>query len=912
MRILTHILFVITFIVAAIDCYAEYREVKIRPTSGDVFEVDPNSTVSLIFQITNSGNIDTEFMTEFELPDKWRLLTPNFPFSLPENGSDIRINSVMIPRSAQAGQYELMVRVQARGYPEISDYYPVMVTVLPVRDLDIHVLETAQFIIAGDSYQQTYSITNHSNMKDSILIKVQPVNGFEISLNKKECCLEPGESDEVIVNIQSDPELTQMTKHGLRVTAISATLDSVRASELTLVDVIPRTTGKHDRFERYPLMIKATPFYQKNNNNSNSGIQFDLYGSGALDDSGHHHIKFHVRAPDQYLPSSFTRREKYAFSYTHPIFEIHAGDQNFSLSSLTEKHMFGRGYSMKLKLDTWTFGGNFHQAIWTNRQDKRQSAFISYQKNSVHQWKVNLHHRENKNQKGNVYSTEYLLNPSEKLKANIELALGENRTKSKWLNASEARISGQFRKFFYHTRWIHADSDFPGHYYNTDSYTTALSWSLGKWLILSSNLLHEKQNVDFDTAYYSAPFSQNIRSGVKIRLPYRINISMNALNRTREDQMPEPKFHYRETGGRFGVQYTGNKLFLESSWETGDTKNFLHNQNHVLSKITFSSTLKLDPSRMIHGFIFYDNNQRSTGEDKQQIIWGFDINWHFSPITSFKFDYQNSHLPEESYRDRNIFELQLRHQFSLMHQIAIHGRCMQMRFSDKNDMGFKVDYTYNLGIPLRRKKGISAVTGRIIDLQQNQPLRDIILRMNGMTAVSNNDGSFEFPALTPGDYILSIDREGLQSKHIATIQLPREVKIIENEDQEFSIEMTLASALSGEVVLEQVNDSNSETQYIIGEGDEDIQTRFSDVLVELKKDHEVVRRISDQNGDFKFPKLRPGKWKAKIHAYSLPKYHHLRQDTMTVILDPDSSKNIEIKVYQKKRKIRFMQDGGSL
>ncbi len=51
---------------------------------------------------------------------------------------------------------------------------------------------------------------------------------------------------------------------------------------------------------------------------------------------------------------------------------------------------------------------------------------------------------------------------------------------------------------------------------------------------------------------------------------------------------------------------------------------------------------------------------------------------------------------------------------------------------------------------------------------------------------------------------------------------------------------------------------------------------FKGVLVELARDDEVIRMMSDEEGKFIFMNVRPGMWKFRAYDYNLPAYHYIQ------------------------------------
>jgi hypothetical protein len=79
------------------------------------------------------------------------------------------------------------------------------------------------------------------------------------------------------------------------------------------------------------------------------------------------------------------------------------------------------------------------------------------------------------------------------------------------------------------------------------------------------------------------------------------------------------------------------------------------------------------------------------------------------------------------------------------------------------------------------------------------------------------------------------------------------------------------------------------------------------ILIELKKDNEVHRRVTDNDGSFVFDGLRPGKWFFTVYEYNLPEMHRLEQPAPEFDLNPGDDKQVLVKVLPIRRQIQFVQ-----
>ncbi|MEJ2628550.1 MAG: hypothetical protein P8078_08345, partial [bacterium] len=84
---------------------ANSNEIEVRPTAEELIETEPKSVVTAAFRVTNISSSEQQFIADLELPEGWKIITREFPFSLSENQTEIKIVSFHIPSFALAGKY---------------------------------------------------------------------------------------------------------------------------------------------------------------------------------------------------------------------------------------------------------------------------------------------------------------------------------------------------------------------------------------------------------------------------------------------------------------------------------------------------------------------------------------------------------------------------------------------------------------------------------------------------------------------------------------------------------------------------------------------------------------------------------------------------------------------------------------
>jgi hypothetical protein len=103
-------------------------------------------------------------------------------------------------------------------------------------------------------------------------------------------------------------------------------------------------------------------------------------------------------------------------------------------------------------------------------------------------------------------------------------------------------------------------------------------------------------------------------------------------------------------------------------------------------------------------------------------------------------------------------------------------------------------YSVPFDLPLYRRADVGAVQGRVYDAESGAGLRNIVLNLDGLTAVIDGRGEFEFPAVRAGNYQLSMDRGNVGVDKVPAGKLPLDVVVAAGDSQR--VEVALANSVS--------------------------------------------------------------------------------------------------------------------
>lgn len=161
--------------------------------------------------------------------------------------------------------------------------------------------------------------------------------------------------------------------------------------------------------------------------------------------------------------------------------------------------------------------------------------------------------------------------------------------------------------------------------------------------------------------------------------------------------------------------------------------------------------------------------------------------------------------------------------------------------------------------------------------------------------------------------------------------MPLTVEVVGGESTEVDLGVVRAAQLSGKVLVMPANgngngnngnggngngngaNGNGNGAVVIGEPGNNKGRReptgLANVLVELANGQEILRRITDQKGEFLFDSIRPGSWHLKVYDHNLPAYHYLETPEQDLTLEPGARAEITVRILPKVRQIKFIDEG---
>jgi len=894
-------------------------EISVRPGEDDHFEVQPGQTITLVFHITNNTSSPLDLIGIVSLPEDWKLVTSEYPFSLEGGERDIRIISLYVPNDAASGIYNVVYRVKGRANPSITDYYTVTVRVASLMKLEITSLDIPEYVFAGSSYTITYLVTNKSNIDAKINFAAKINKNYPCEVVPSSLMLTAGQSARVRATVKTDSSIE--VNFSQRVKFIASFASDIEAKTVIIrnVEIVPTRIRKKSGYHLFPVKVGISHGMQRNYRES-SGTQVSVSGEGIIKDGTDKYLKFRLKGPDAYGRSIFFEHEEYFALFKTSKFSIHVGDKSFTLSPLLEHFRYGRGIESGIKIGRFTLGGYAFKTRWLKPNETQKALYANYTPLKGAEIDVNLLNKEGRSRHGTLVSLRTRLTRFAGTNVEAEIASGERKT------AYQVHLIGRMPSLFYSLNLIVADKDFPGYYTDTRFFTAALTYNLRKDLKLLANYRQEHQNFEIDTTAYSAPFSKYGKIGIAYRPGNKIQIFGDMVFKSRKDRMPIPMFDYKEISGRIGGWYQIGPVSMSGSIETGQTFNKLLDSLLVMYRYMWSIYFTPGNNFSARSYLYLNINNRYSMAQERRVTFGLNLRYKVAGRTSLILNYQNNYSREEYFRNRDLFEASLKHTMSNGHVFSARARYSLVRNTlDMRETALLFSYIVPISVPLGKKHNLGVVKGKVYNAEDGRPFGGVIVRMGDVVTVTNKKGVFSFPPIIPGEYFLSIDKSNLGIEAIGVQKMPMKISVLGGEEKEVILGITKAATLSGRIVLftttpdsavkyeRKLLRSIDATKLEAGVGSKLYPSGgVSGIIVEIKRDNEAKRWFSDRKGYFYFDNLRPGKWELKVIDTNIPKNFKVEKNYFKIDLKPLDKKEISIRVIPRKRKIKILQQGGVL
>ena len=919
--------------VSPLTAQGKGRGVEVLAVSPKVIETAPGQIVSATFSVRSTTDQSEEFIEALTLPADWQAVIPPTSFVLDPQQTIVRLVAFLVPGNAASGSFQVTYSVRSRRDYGIQDSGTIALTVLPVTGLDLMLEGKPDAVIAGDTYQITFRAVNRSNTPLTVTLRASSSQKNPVKLDVESIHLAARGTRVVTATVSTSAKLKRRASDFISIRGTATDGKATISPGLSVsVDLVPVSGERADIYHRIPSQVRIASV----GGSGKSAVQGELSGHGALDEAGMRTVDFLFRGPNIEDTSFYGLRDEYRMSYLTSDLDLRLGDQVFGLSPLTDYYRYGRGAGFDLRRKEIKSGAYYVEDRWESPDRREMGIYVGNESKNGLGVTVNLLTKTQEGPSGfhdDLLSLQGVAKPFPG--ANMELELGtcsSDRSEAADGQAYRLRLDGRTEDVYYSLGTIHASPDYFGYYNDADYSDLSLTFPISERLRGNAAGQRWRRNLDRDDSQENAPFERFYQVGLDYDLSASTRLSLDRLYFRRADQLDPASFNYEEHATRLGVSRSFATSSLLLYWDIGRQRDLLAGDSRSVSRYAVYYHLRAGANGYISLYtLFGDNGDRDSRLLGRDNTIGGSAYWKPSDRLSLSVTYAtNRFRMDEDSDNRQLYA-------TVVYRAADERIwSLRLRNSDRtvaSETSLQLSYTIPFGIPVARKKNLGGMYGRVYDAENPEKpgIPRVIVTANGATAVTDEKGRFTFPTLTAGPCRVSIERNSIGLDRLTAARLPMVVEVAEGRTADVEIGVLRSARLRGKLSLLEFQTENSDKPgrtaiFVSAPGRSDgvispdvkpVEVGgLGDVLLEFTRQdtpqtagtgQEVLRLVTDRDGEFSLGDLRPGLWNVKVYDYNLPAFHYLEQPEFSIELEPGGEVSLPVSVLPRLRQIQMIE-----
>lgn len=828
----------------------------------------------------------------------------------PVNAHDKTVYIAPIRVSAEAAQGVYSVILQGTDRQDGTHFTKTSkVIIAGTRKLSLTALDSPEFIRAGETIRASFLLKNNGNVTENLILESRnAVVDHDFSLK-----LSPAESTVINIYKVTKADLTQNEFQNLNLSVYSKDNPKENQTAYVSIKILSVQPTEDDIYHRLPVSASLSFIGMKNMGVYHDGFQGEVYGKGTLDKENKNQIEFHAVSANPVEFNSFTQYEEYFINYKRDQFFVHLGDKTYSASYLTEFARYGRGAEVRYDFKKVSLGGFYnHPRFFRDIKDEfnMYSTFKIKKESEItagYLYKIPRHEEMNF---GNIRldSEAHLPYTAGKFKIskNITVSGEAAYSKTEKMNGTAymAQAQANFERFDGNVMYMRATPEFAGYFTNTNTVNGNLQYRISKKISVFANYIQDAKNFQRDTLFLAAPYRRFLQYGIQYKyLPSGFVMLYNGFQKY-QDRLEPKQFDYYEKYFKISINQNIGMFQLNLDGQFGNTNNYLSgfkgNSSFYTANVAFERF-----KTSFNVYASYAISSRYQLQNERQIYYGARIFSRFSDKMSLSVFYQNNYMPEEYFRDRNLFELLFHRELFPGNELDVSGRYSLQRGELGNkDFIFSLRYTLRLNVPVQKTAEYTSLSGNIRNLGVKK-IDGIRLMMGSYLSVTDKEGNYIFKNIIPGEYFLEVDRSTTEINDITNVSLPASVHLTDKENI-FNFGLTTASTIKGSIELIE-NDSKDPYSFAQFQPKTEKNKRQS-IIIESSNGEQTYRKIAFIGESFDFTYLRPGEWKVKLYRNGLDKHYKIVVDTFQYVLKPGETQHIAVHIVKQQSEVKYQQE----
>ncbi|ASK30898.1 hypothetical protein CEY12_12580 [Chryseobacterium sp. T16E-39] len=871
----------------------------------------PGTATSISFSLENTTSQKKIYDIWIETSNQYIIpILKKNEFSIEPSQTALYIVPLRIATETPHGKYTVTLRANEKNTGE-QIVKKLDIDVVGVRKLTLTSINSPEYVKAGETITSTFLLKNSGNVTEKLILESKnAVVDHDATL-----FLPPGETKIINVTKNTNPDLGKNEYQNLNLSVYSTDNPKENQTAYSSTKIISTKPSEDDIYQRLPVSASLAFIGMKNRGEYHDGFQGELYGKGTLDKENKGTLEFHAVTSNPVQFNSFTQYEEYFINYRRDNYFVHLGDKTYSSSYLTEYARYGRGGEMRYNFKKFSIGGFYNHPRFFRDIKDEFNVYSTYKLN-----------KESEITAGYLYkiprldetvlsfsglrldSNAHLPYATGKFKINKNLDVsGEvaySKTDQTEGNAYMIQVLGSYERINGNIMYMRSSPKFAGYFSNTSTFNGNVQYKISSRFNVFANYVQDARNFQRDTLFLAAPYRNYLQYGVS----YKYSRSGTAMfyngYQKYQDRLEPRQFDYYERFFRLSIDQQIGIFLVNVQGQLGKTDNYLI--GFTGNSSFYSANLSFEKFRTsFNVFGSYAITSRYQMKNEKQIYYGARIVSRFSPKTELSIFYQNNYIPEEYFNDRNLFEVLFRQRIFPGHEFDVSGRyALQRGELGNKDFIFSLRYTWRLNVPVKKIAEYTTLSGNIGNLGVKKT-EGIRLVMGSHLSVTDKNGNFIFKNVSPGDYLLEIDRSTTEINDISDISLPAPV-ILSNKENVFNFGLTTAANIQGTIQFNETADKDQISFAQLSLKKE--KKKKESIIIEASNGEQIYRKVAFIGEGFDFTYLRPGEWNVKLYRNGLDKRYKISVDNFHFTLKSSETKTLTVEVIKQQTEVKYQKE----
>lgn len=853
----------------------------------------PGNHHVIIFKVTNSSDKAIKANFELQLPQGWSQVTKPFVNSIPGNKTVRLIYTVALHAKVKNGKSSISLIGKSQNTEIINTQVEVMVEEL--HDLSISLVERPTFVLSEKEFSCVYRVTNKGNVNEPLLISSRI--GY-VADNAK--IILPIDSSILVTVFQKTQKIAYQPQTVVNDLIVFLEKLDTQHIKNTLLLGYPATSASSNLYRGNYLIESSLGHNTFNLNDTKVEVfQFNVSGKGFLDLEKKKKLDFTLRGTDKPTSTRFETYNRYSVTYSDNYNELTVGDFNLNISRLMNNLRIGRGVDYHFNKGRVKVNAFYNTLLFYSAVKNQYGASIGYEsKDNVFSLKLNSLYRNYQADSANSFTTSLEANYIKKnLTLKSEYAL--SRKNNGW--GMGYYFLGDYRKnkWAVSTNVMLTTENLEGFYSDGLLATSFVNYKIHKKILLSVAANYNYITPKFDQInVQAAPFSQNYFASATFVQSSILSHKLGIGKRSNIDRGANQKFDYSENLVQHNVLLKTRAINWQVTSSYSKTENKLIQDNNRFGN-SFQSILngrvRVKKNLRMGLTVDYSNTNRYSERNEEYLFYGGNISYSFKRKFNFSLSYRNNYPLEEQYKINSLFSTNLSYTINSNHSLMVSGRTSNpLENETVDDYFFSVRYNVKVNVPTFKNRNLGHLKGKITaGIHTN--CEGIVLLMNGMTAITNKKGEFEFHNLPATHYQFVVEVTSLPDGLILAEDLPQTIVIFPKRTVEISLSLIKPASISGGIQFE----TNKQIQ------SKEFKTQFSNVIIKLTKDSVSVYTLVDRKRNFIFSQLKPGIYQVSIVTKDLEKAYDFPIKEIEVELKEGEEAKVELSMKERSRRMNF-------